>query len=223
MISLSGSSGGSGGSYDPTDAASSTPGNSLFTKALPPCAFGTVTARFDFSLFKEVCYCHQGLYLITERHQREMKHSGESLEGAFWRKVASSLGWEWLLKFLFLCRPAFFFLFFLPPSLLYLFIFFLRGFCVISFAPYRCCGKIKLKSSPSVSARRGTGITQFLIVTLMRGENRCLLVQRMRGSHSWVEDNLNRARRWWHEAQGGKSLSKGNQGENKSNRLGERA
>lgn len=122
VISRSGSGGGGGG-YDPTDAASSTPGNSLFTKALPPCAFGTVTPRFDFSLFKEVCYCHQGLYLITERHQREMKHSGESLEGASWRKVASSLGWEWLLKFLFLCRPAFFFFFFLPSSLFYLFIY----------------------------------------------------------------------------------------------------
>lgn len=96
-------------SSDPTDAASSTPGNSLFTKALPLCAFGVVTLRFDFLLFKEVCYCHQGLYLITERHQREMQHSGESLEGAFWRKLASSLGWEWLLKFPFLCRAGYFF------------------------------------------------------------------------------------------------------------------
>lgn len=98
-------------SSDPTDGASSTPGNSLFTKALPLCAFGVVTLRFDFLLFKEVCYCHQGLYLITERHQREMKHSGESLEGAFWRKLASSLGWEWLLKFPFLCKAGYIFFF----------------------------------------------------------------------------------------------------------------
>ena len=45
-----------------------------------------------FLLFKEVCYCHQGLYLITERHQREMKHSCDSLEGASWWKPAPSLG-----------------------------------------------------------------------------------------------------------------------------------
>lgn len=112
---------------DPIAAASSTPGNSLFTKALPLCAFGVVTLRFDFLLFKEVCYCHQGLYLITERHQREMKHSGESLEGAFWRKLASSLGWEWLLKFPFLCRPRFLFFFPLP---------FWDSSRLISFVPY---------------------------------------------------------------------------------------
>lgn len=77
-------------SSNPADAASSTRGNSLFTKALPLCAFGVVTLRFDFLLFKEVCYCHQGLYLITERHQREMKHSCDSLECASWRKPAPS-------------------------------------------------------------------------------------------------------------------------------------
>lgn len=79
----------------PTDcSSSSTPGgNILFTKKTPPPrAFGTVTARFDFSLFKEVRYCHQGLFLITGRHQRETRHSAESLEGAFWWKLASSLG-----------------------------------------------------------------------------------------------------------------------------------
>lgn len=66
-------------SSDPADEASHTPGNSLFTKALPLCAFGVVSLRFDFLLFKEACFCHQGLYLITERHQREMKHSCDSL------------------------------------------------------------------------------------------------------------------------------------------------
>ena len=64
-----------------------------------------------FLLFKEVCYCHQGLYLITERHQREARDAGESLEGAFWRKLASPLGWEWLLKFSFLCSPGLLFFF----------------------------------------------------------------------------------------------------------------
>lgn len=55
--------------------------------------FGVVTLWFDFLLFKEVCYCHQGLYLITGRHQREMKHSCDSLECAFWRKPVPSL-WQ---------------------------------------------------------------------------------------------------------------------------------
>lgn len=114
---------------DPIAAASSTPGNSLFTKALPLCAFGVVTLRFDFLLFKEVCYCHQGLYLITERHQREMKHSGESLEGAFWRKLASSLGWVWLLKFPLSFVGHVFFVFFFPLP-------FWESSRLISFVPY---------------------------------------------------------------------------------------
>lgn len=127
---------GSGGGGDPTDEASSTPGNSLFTKALPLCAFGVVTLRFDFLLFKEVCYCHQGFYLITERHQREMKHSGESLEGAFWKKLASSLGWEWLLKFPFLCRSHW--------------ISFVLDCCVQE--SIQVIGKLSPKNSPGISA-----------------------------------------------------------------------
>lgn len=31
-----------------------------------------------FVLFKESWYCHQGFHLITERHQREMRHSSDS-------------------------------------------------------------------------------------------------------------------------------------------------
>lgn len=126
---------------DPADAAASTRGNSLFTKALPLCAFGVVTLRFDFLLFKEVCYCHQGLYLITERHQREMKHPCDSLECAFWRKPVPSLGWEGLLKI-----PC-------PPwaSLFFAYIRLLSFdlFCAVSLCARKntSCMKIKLKCS----------------------------------------------------------------------------
>lgn len=59
-------------SSKPADAAPPPPnsGEQLVYKTLPLCAFGVVTLRFDFLLFKEVCYCHQGLSLITERLQR---------------------------------------------------------------------------------------------------------------------------------------------------------